>query len=223
MKTLIVTGGILHKEFAASFLEKNRYDYVIAVDAGVGYCKELGIVPHMIVGDFDTYGTDRLREYEDNDVIIRRFASEKDDTDTEIAMLEAAKRGGETDVLCAFGGRMDHMLANIHNLYLAMERGIRARLVDEDNIIFLADEPFSVTKRDFPYKFVSFVPFAGEVTGIKLKGFKYPLNGYTLKPGYSRCISNEMTGDKAEVEFNNGILIVINSDDKITSDRNNSV
>lgn len=118
---------------------------------------------------------------------------------------------------------MDHMLANIHNLYLAMERGIRARLVDEDNIIFLADEPFSVNKRDFPYKFVSFVPFAGEVTGIKLKGFKYPLNGYTLKPGYSRCISNEMTGDKAEVEFNNGILIVINSDDKITSDRNNSV
>ena len=29
MKTLIVTGGKFNKEFAVSFLEKNKYDYVI--------------------------------------------------------------------------------------------------------------------------------------------------------------------------------------------------
>ena len=213
MKTLIITGGRFHKSFATSFLVKNTYDYVIAVDGGLEYCKELGIIPDMIVGDFDTYGTDRLKEYEGRGVVIRRFVPEKDDTDTEIAMIEAAKRGNEIDVLCAYGGRMDHMLANIHNLYFALEKGIRARLVDEDNIIFLADEPFTLTTEEFPYKYVSFVPFAGEVTEIKLKGFKYSLDGYTLKPGFSRCISNEMLENEATVEFDDGILIAINSAD----------
>lgn len=213
MKTLIITGGRFHKSFATSFLAKNKYDYVIAVDGGLVYCSELGIIPDMVVGDFDTYGTNGLKEYENGGVLVRRFIPEKDDTDTEIAMLEAAKRGNEIDVLCAYGGRMDHMLANIHNLYFALEKGIKARLVDEDNIIFLADESFTVTAGEMPYKYISFVPFAGDVTGIKLRGFKYPLDGYTLKPGYSRCISNELIGDKATVEFDSGIMIVINSSD----------
>ncbi len=213
MKTLIITGGRFHKSFATSFLAKNKYDYVIAVDGGLGYCSELGVIPDMVVGDFDTYGTNSLKEYENGGVLVRRFIPEKDDTDTEIAMLEAAKRGNEIDVLCAYGGRMDHMLANIHNLYFALEKGIKARLVDVDNIIFLADESFTVTAQEMPYKYISFVPFAGAVTGIKLRGFKYPLDGYTLKPGYSRCISNELIGDKAAVEFDSGIMIVINSSD----------
>ena len=48
---------------------------------------------------------------------------------------------------------------------------------------------------------------------MKLKGFKYPLDGYTLKPGYSRCISNELTDDTAYVSMDSGILIAINSAD----------
>ena len=43
MKTLIITGGRFNKEFAARFLEKNRYDYIIAVDKGLQYAKELGV------------------------------------------------------------------------------------------------------------------------------------------------------------------------------------
>lgn len=213
MKTLIITGGSFDKAFAASFYGKDKYDYVIAVDGGLEYCRESGIEPDMIVGDFDTYGTDGLEEYIKRGVKVRRFIPEKDDTDTEIAIHEAVERGSDIDILGAFGGRLDHTLANIHNLYFALESGIRARLVSADNIVFLENKPFELTREYFPLEYVSFVPFAGAVTGIKLKGFKYPLDGYTLKPGYSRCISNEFTDDTAYVSMESGILIAVNSAD----------
>ena len=185
MRTLIITGGSFDRAFAASFYKKNIYDYVIAVDGGLDYCTESGIRPDMIVGDFDTHGNDDLDGYVREGITVRRFMPEKDDTDTEIAIHEAVKRGNETD----------------------------ARLVSADNIVFLENKPFEITREYFPLKYVSFVPFAGEVTGMKLKGFKYPLDGYTLKPGYSRCISNELTDDTAYVSMDSGILIAINSAD----------
>ena len=58
------------------------------------------------------------------------------------------KRGNETDVLGAFGGRLDHTLANIHNLYFALANGIRARLVSADNIVFLENKPFEITREN---------------------------------------------------------------------------
>jgi thiamine pyrophosphokinase len=105
------------------------------------------------------------------------------------------------------------MLGNIHVLQMMALNGIKARIVDECNTLFLAAESFVIEREEFDRKYVSFVPFGGEVKGLKLKGFKYNLNGYDLKPGITRCISNELTEDRATVEFKSGILIVINSSD----------
>ena len=63
MDTLIISGGRFDKEFAASWLKTNVYDYVIAVDYGLRYAKELGITPNLIVGDFDSNGESIFKEY----------------------------------------------------------------------------------------------------------------------------------------------------------------
>lgn len=209
MKTLIITGGEFHRDFAVEFLSENKYDYVIAVDGGVAYAKELKLTPDLLVGDFDTFkGID---EYINNGTNVRRYIPEKDDTDTEIAIREAIAMGSDMDIICATGGRIDHLLANIHNLFIALEAGVSARIVDSGNVIFLKNRSFSMKREDYRGKYISFVPFSGDVTGLELKGFKYPLEGYTLKPGASRCISNEFAADTAYVEFDSGCLIVINS------------
>ncbi len=211
MKALIITGGRFNKEFAVSFLEKNKYDYVISVDHGLDYCEDIKITPNMIVGDFDSVKQTALKAYEEKGVLIRRFRPEKDDTDTEIAIKEAVGLGMDIDILGATGGRIDHLLANIHNLMIAMEAGLKARIIDEGNIIYLANDNFAINKDECWGKYISFVPLCGVVTNLKLKGFKYPLNGYNLKPGASRCISNELASNRGEVSFDNGCLIVINS------------
>ena len=211
MKTLIISGGRFQKDFAVSFLEKNKYDFVIAVDKGAAYAEELNIKPDMVVGDLDSYD----KEFGDffDDSVVEKYNPIKDDTDTAIAMGFALEKGYDTDVLCATGGRMDHMLGNIHTLQMMACNGIKARIVDECNTIFMASESFTVTREEFDRKYISFMPFGGEVKGLKLKGFKYTLDGYDLKPGITRCISNELTEDIASVEFKSGLLIVINSSD----------
>lgn len=218
MRTLIITGGSFDYGFAVSFLSQNKngYGYVIAVDNGLAYARRLGIRPDMIVGDMDTHGTADLDEYRRDGAKVIKLEPEKDDTDTERAVREAVKLGSDMDILCATGGRLDHLLASIHNLKIALDAGLGARLIDRNNIVFLKNKNFSVSREECGKKYISFVTFSGEVTGIKLKGFKYPLDGYTLKPGISRCISNELTDGYGTVEFDGGqdcCLIVINSSD----------
>jgi thiamine pyrophosphokinase len=211
VKTLIISGGRFQKDFAVSFLEKNKYDYVIAVDKGASYAEELNIKPDLVVGDLDSYVKEFSHFFDGVD--IEKFNPIKDDTDTAIAIKLAFRRGNDTDIICGTGGRLDHMLGNIHVLQMMALNGIKARIVDECNTLFLAAESFVIEREEFDRKYVSFVPFGGEVKGLKLKGFKYNLNGYDLKPGITRCISNELTEDRATVEFKSGILIVINSSD----------
>ena len=62
-RCLILTGGKLSLAFAGSFLEKSKYEKVIAVDGGLEAAKELGIIPDVIVGDFDTVRSEILSYY----------------------------------------------------------------------------------------------------------------------------------------------------------------
>lgn len=211
MRTLIITGGRFEREFAASFLKKNKYDKIIAVDRGLDYLEELGVVPDLIVGDFDSCEAATLKKYQEKNVVIRRFLPEKDDTDTEIAVREAVSCNSDMDILCATGGRLDHFLSTLGNMKLALTSGIKARIIDSSNVIYLQDGAFSIDKEGKNY--ISFLPFEGEVKNLKLKGFKYNLDGYDLKPGTSRCISNEIVDDKAFVSFDYGCLIVIEASD----------
>lgn len=213
MKALIITGGEFNKNFAVSFLQNKHYDYIIAVDGGIEYAKQLGIMPNMLVGDFDTYDSDDIESYEARGVVVRQFKPEKDDTDTEIAVREAVRLGCDADIICGLGGRVDHLLANIHVMKIGIDSGLSVRMVDGKNIITIKDKPFTLNKKEYNKKYISFIPFSGEVCNLKLKGFKYNLDGYTLKPGSSRCVSNEMEDVLAYVSFDSGCLIVVNSSD----------
>ena len=54
MKILIISGGSIEKDFALDFLKKCTFEYVIAVDKGAQFCKDCGIHPNILAGDFDT-------------------------------------------------------------------------------------------------------------------------------------------------------------------------
>ncbi len=213
LKTLIITGGRFNQEFAVLFLEQNKYDYIIAVDRGERYCRQIGLTPDMVIGDYDTRGTEGLSEYKTTKTQVIVLQPEKDDTDTEAAIQQAIKRGNSFDIIGAMGGRMDHFLGNIHNLKLALDKNIQARLINENNIIWLEKNNFTIDKNNCPLKYMSFMPFDGEVKGLTLKGFKYPLDGFNLKPGTSRCISNELVDQQGVIEFQQGCLIVLNTQD----------
>lgn len=216
-KGLIVTGGKLDLAFARSFLDENHFDKVIAVDAGLAAADALGLVPDYVVGDFDTADKELMDKYKAMPHIVWEVHKpEKDETDTELARSCAvALHCEEIAFLGATGGRLDHLLGNIHALYDCMQRGIIAYIIDTQNKIYLLDEGKNFYQDRQWGNYISFLPYTEEVHGITLQGFKYPLTKKNIRRGeeVGLCISNEVKEARAELRFEDGILICIESHD----------
>ncbi len=222
MKTsLLITGGPLDMSFAKKFLEKHSYDFVVAADAGFSACLELGIKPDLLVGDFDTFGRERIAEYlNDSYYEIDLHKPEKDETDTELAFRRIREAGcTEVDVLGALGGRLDHEISNIHLLVHEARKGLHANCYNEKNRIYVLDSEnrneYNFIRSELYGTYVSFLPITESVKGIKLTGFKYPLHekDISILENPSLCVSNEVLEETAQIAFQKGILLCVESRD----------
>lgn len=213
-RILIITGGHIDEEFLLSLPGKEGYSSVIAVDRGLLIADRLNIQPDYIVGDFDSVPEDILVKYKSKEIPIKTYPRMKDKTDTHIALEMAFTHNPSViDMVGATGSRMDHTIVNMDLLLLALHRGIHARILDSHNKIYLMNKDFVINKKDQYGDFVSLLSFSFQVKGLKLYGFKYPLNGITLTAGSSLGISNELIADEGRVEFDEGILAVFESRD----------
>lgn len=213
-KVLILTGGQIEEEVIKCQLVKEQYSMIIAADHGLMIADQLNLTLDYIVGDFDSVPETLLDKYRKISTPIQTFPIEKDKTDTQIAIeLALMHNATSIDLIGATGTRLDHVLANIHLLMLPMQLDINANILDTNNKIYLKKESFSILKNEQYGNFISLLPFNGQVNGLTLKGFKYPLNSITLTSGSSLGISNQILEETAVVEFTNGILIVIESRD----------
>lgn len=215
MKGLIVTGGTIDLEFAARFTADRTYDQVIAADAGLETVKRLGLKPTQVVGDLDTVRQSVVSEYLGQEgVSFEIHRPEKDETDTELALLSALRCGcREADILGALGGRMDHGLGNIQLLYYFYRRGLRASIYDPQNRIYLLEGEKRFSRRDVYGTYISFLPMTEKVEGLTLRGFKYPLEDQTVVKGTTLCISNELAEEEGIARLRTGTLICVECHD----------
>ena len=87
-------------------------DVVLAADGGYRHCQTAGITPDLLLGDFDSLGSQRP-----DNIPTHTFPVEKDDTDTMLAIRYGLEQGYQTFHLYGgTGGRMDHTLANLQAL-----------------------------------------------------------------------------------------------------------
>ncbi len=187
-------------------IRRADYDYVICADGGVKPADALGIKPDLIIGDFDS------AEQPDMENLIR-LSAEKDMTDSEAAIDLAVSRGADSiTVVGGLGGRFDHTMGNLG--MLAKYTGVISsiRIIDGWNRIFIAD-PGTVTVRKDDYKYLGAAAYGEQVTGLTMRGVAYPLDNYTLTNKTTRCVSNEIVGENAEISFKTGRLLIIQSRD----------
>lgn len=219
-RALIITGGSLEKEFLESHLEDNMYNLIICVDSGLKVADQIQLKIDYIVGDFDSIDYSIINKYKKAikdhkiDTILMEYNPIKDATDTQIAMELAIEKEMDTIVILGgMGTRMDHFIATIHILLKALSREREAYLLDAYNKIYLANQSFSLEKRNLYGSYLSLLPFTEKVEGVTLTGMKYPLTDYTLVMGESLGVSNEVIQEKAAVEFRTGILMVVEASD----------
>lgn len=218
MKTVIISGGRIERDFALSFLKNEIFDQIIAVDNGLKFLHENQIRPTWIVGDFDTAAPELVEYYQrQTDIPIRRFNPVKDSTDSQIAIELALGLGSsEITILGGTGTRLDHVLGNIQSLMLARKKGVSCIILDAYNRIRLMDGVVHLKKSEQYGKYVSLLPLTTEVTGVELRGFKYELTDYTFTSTGSAGlgVSNEITAEIAEIRIKTGIFVLIESRDE---------
>ena len=178
-------------------------DMIIAADAGYKYLMEAGIVPDLVVGDFDT-----LKYVPDHPNIVR-LKPEKDITDT----WEAVTRGFEKDykefhLYGCMGGRVEHSIANIQLLTRIAEEGGRGYLYDAKNVLtVIKDSLMEFEKRE--EGFISVFSLADKSMGVEISGLKYEIENAELTNNFPLGVSNEFIGRPSRIGVKKGLLLII--------------
>jgi thiamine pyrophosphokinase len=178
-------------------------DFIICADGGYAHVSELGLVPDVVLGDFDSMERDHVVCRE-----VLTYPPEKDATDTEIAVDYALEEGfDEILLLGCLGTRMDHSLANLFLLKKIAVSGAQGRILDEHNCVYYCRKQIEVSGKSGDT--LSVIPIEGDVEGAVTEGLYYELHGETLHFGSSRGVSNVLTGETAKVSFSKGSALVI--------------
>jgi thiamine pyrophosphokinase len=186
---------------------------IVAADGGARGAERLGFAIDLVVGDCDSLAEAELERLAAAGIEIRRAPTDKDESDTELALLAAIERGATAlTVVGALGGaRLDHALANLALLALPALDGRPCQLLDPAARVRLLTAPASLDLPGSPGGIVSLVPFGDGVEGVITDGLAYPLRGEPLPAGPARGLSNIRLGETARVGIRAGRLLVIES------------
>ncbi|MBL8046342.1 MAG: thiamine diphosphokinase [Anaerolineales bacterium] len=212
MKRVIIfaNGELPEPERVRAFIQPD--DFIIAADGGARHCWALKLTPQLAVGDFDSLTAAELAKLEQAGITLKRFPRDKDETDLELALLEAARLGAEKIcVLGALGGRLDMTLANLQLLTHPALAHISLEVRAGGQTAWLLRPPGGPVRGQVGDT-VSLLPLGGAADGITTRGLRYPLNGETLTVGPARGVSNALTQPEAYVGLQAGLLLIIHTE-----------
>ena len=219
--TVIISGGNIQDDFALDFLGKcearsgQQSLRLIAADRGLDFFSRHGLRPDLAIGDFDSTSSGKLLHELPREKVLR-LPREKDDSDTEAALMQSIRLGARRiAILGATGTRVDHMLANLGLLFRGREKGAFVALFDAWNYMRLVLPGEEFQKEEQFGRYVSFCALGTKVEGLTLTGFQYPLDDHDLSfRDCGRTISNEFRDQTARVNYRSGDLLMIQSRDE---------
>lgn len=210
MKTIIIgNSDIEDYDIVREYFDEA---FIIACDGGVRHCRNMMLIPDVMLGDFDSANGQDADFFTNQGVPKLEYPAKKDKTDMELAVDYAMKKDAdEIYILGGLGRRFDHSLANVHILLKPIRKGIKACLLDEHNIITLVEDSIEILGEKG--QTLSLIPFTTKVSGITTRNMEYPLTDASMEMGSSLGVSNVMTEDTAYLSVKEGIIILIMSRD----------
>ncbi len=191
---------------------------VVAADGGARHAGPLGLQLDRWVGDGDSVDPAELHRLAAAGVALEHAATDKDESDTELALLAAIRAGADAVVILGgLGGvRVDHALANIGLLrhpdlgarptWLYDEMASRISLISAPN-----PDGGAITRELAGHEgdLVSLLPLGLAAEGVRTEGLRFALHGEVLSGGRTRGLSNVRSSAVARISVDSGWLLVI--------------
>ena len=189
---------------------------IIAADGGAAHVLEAGLVPDVVVGDFDSLSPAARERLESMGVELRVARADKDESDMELCLLAALESGARRITIVGALGlvRPEHSVANLLLLGDPRLDGLDVAIVGRGSRITrcgTAEGPGQAELEGEPGDFISLFGLGEAVEGVTTTGLRFPLSDETLPLGPSRGLSNELLDRRARVTSRRGRLLVIHS------------
>lgn len=192
---------------------------VVAADGGARHGTHLGVRIDRWVGDGDSVDAAMLDALRAEGATIDRSPTDKDESDTELAVVAALLAGADRlSIVGALGGpRLDHALANLTLLSLPELAGLDVRILAAEQRIRLlvadgprtANAPSTMDLSGRIGDLVSLLPIGADALGVTTEGLRYPLLDEPLLLGRTRGLSNVRVTPTARVSLRAGHLLVV--------------
>lgn len=204
MKVLIVAAGQNDLENSEISDLCSSSDLIIAVDNGLSLLAKLNIRADILIGDLDS-----LEIQADSTFFSERikYNSDKDKTDTELAIEYAISKGATfITVICALGGEIDHELGNI---VLAAKYPGKLQIIGrKTKIIGVNSKNHYKILKGIYHDFVSIIPFP-KIEGLTIKGLKYEIENQNIELSTFTLRNEFMSNQNVSISINSGIAILI--------------
>lgn len=218
---LIVADGDVPAREAVERLLGAPPRLVVAADGGALKAESMGFAPQVVVGDADSLDPVQADRFQAAGAEVIIHPAAKDESDTELALDEALKRGATRVVIVgAFGGRrLEHTLANVMLLASEQLRGRDVSMADGASTLRVMHDGESLEISGAPGDYVSLLPLTWHVSGVTTVGLRYTLTGEMLEQGPARGLSNELTTNTATIQVGKGRLAVVHTKRSEVTDR----
>lgn len=206
MRVLILANGDPPSPLLAQRLAA-KHDLLIATDGAANHAPTLGIVPHIISGDFDSIEAETARQAFPEAQFLP--TPDQEFADLEKAIHLAQERGATTiTIVGAFGGRIDHTLGGIA-LLLRYQREIAVTLIDDRAQMWLLAAEAASETFTFPAMPGDTISLFALDAGVYVtaQGVKWPLRDELLAIG-TRGVSNVAEAETVRLAARGGRLVV---------------
>jgi thiamine pyrophosphokinase len=177
----------------------SSFSYLIAADGGLVSCHQMGLVPDLILGDFDSCPKKLLDFYPQAEK--KSYPRNKDFSDLELCLQIAKDMGFESAVAFgALGKRIDHSL---YNLQMLIKYPFLKSLEEGSETVFLLPKKIKLScqiGRTLSL-FSAFAP----ATHIYTSGCRWDLQNATFNHHFM-SLSNEALFEEIYIEYQEGFL-----------------
>jgi len=179
--------------------------HIIAADGGANFLYTQKITPDVIIGDLDSIKNSVLSHFDNANIF--KYSSEKDESDTELAIRYCHENNYEDiTIINATGADLSHSLSNIFVIEKYLNDS-KFHLYNRNCIVHYVSKEIKINS-NIDNK-ISLVPLSDSVFVTETSGLKYALNNENIYRAGSRGISNKAEDNEIFVKIKNGILLLI--------------